>query len=103
MRKSMIWIALVALAATASPAAAEDYSDHRAVLAIAETITVPWSDEPGGIFALQHDLGNGQLSHDFVYGDPRRAVFNGGEAGITFAVKSENTQCLLQQEQMQTL
>lgn len=35
---------------------------------------------------LRKDLGNGQLTHDFIYGDPRRAAFNGGEPGVTFAV-----------------
>jgi hypothetical protein len=91
MRKSTIWIALVALVAIINPAAAEDYSGHRAVLGIAETISAPGSDEPGRVFIFRQDVGNGQLSHDFVYGDPRRGAFNGGDPGITFAVKSENT------------
>lgn len=34
--------------------------------------------------------GSGQrpVTHDFVYGDPRRAAFNGGYAGVTYAVNT---------------
>jgi len=71
-----------------SPAMAEDYSGHRPVLALAEIITDPASGEAGRVVWLRKDLGNGQLDHDFVYGDPRRAAFNGGEPGVTFAVNT---------------
>ena len=69
------------------PAAAQDYSDHTAVLGMAETITDPLSGEAGRTEFFRQDLGNGQLSHDYVYGDPRRAIFNGGVPGVTFGVK----------------
>ncbi|WP_286232683.1 hypothetical protein [Thalassotalea sediminis] len=66
--------------------AADDYSDHRVVLSYAEFINHPDSDEAGGITVYQKDNGNGQLAADFVFNDPRRASFNGGEAGVNFAV-----------------
>lgn len=71
-----------------SPAMAEDYSGHRPVLGMAEIITDPESGEAGRVVWLRKDLGNGQLDHDFVYGDPRRMEFNGGEPGVTFAVNT---------------
>jgi len=71
--------------------ASADYSDHRPVLAYAEYITAPGSDEAGGITVFQRDSGNGQLSSDFVYGDPRRASFNGGSAGVNYSVNDANT------------
>lgn len=83
--------ALLMIAAFGLQANAQDYSDHRAVLAIAETITDPLSGEAGKLEVLQHDLGNGQLTHDYVYGDPRRASFNGSQPGVTYGIKSENT------------
>ncbi len=67
---------------------AQDYSGHRPVLGYAELITDPASGEPGRVVWLQRDLGNGQLDHDFVYGDPRRMSFNGGYAGVTYGVKT---------------
>ena len=79
-------VALTALVIAGVAAAAEDYSDHKAVLAYAEYITAPDSDEAGGITVYQHDLGNGQLGSDFVYGDPRRALFNGGYPGVNYSV-----------------
>jgi hypothetical protein len=65
-----------------------EHAKHRAVLGLAETITDPLSGEAGRVVWLRKDLGNGQLTHDFVYGDPRRATFNGGEPGITYAVNT---------------
>lgn len=67
---------------------AQGYSGHRAVLGMAEIITDPLSGEEGRVIWLRKDLGNGQLDHDFVYGDPRRAALNGGYAGVTFGVKT---------------
>jgi hypothetical protein len=67
---------------------AQDYSSHRAVLGMAEIITDPLSGEAGRVIWLRKDLGNGQLDHDFVYGDPRRAALNGGYAGVTYGVKT---------------
>ena len=85
-------IALAVFAcAFAHPAPAQDYSDHTAVLAYAETFTDPLSGEPGQVIWFRKDLGNGQLSHNFVYNDPRRAPYNGGAPGMTYAVKEENT------------
>lgn len=63
-----------------------DYAAHTAVLGYAETITDPLSGEAGRVIWFRQDLGNGQLSHDFVYGDPRRAAFNGGAPGVTYGV-----------------
>lgn len=64
-----------------------DFSTHKAVLGYAEYITDPASGEAGRVEWFQKDVGNGQLAHDFVYADPRRASFNGGNAGITYGVK----------------
>jgi hypothetical protein len=75
----------MALAAP-SAAVAQDYTDHTAVLAVAEAITDPASGEAGRVEYFRRDLGNAQLDHDFVYNDPRRTVFNGGAAGVTYGV-----------------
>jgi hypothetical protein len=72
-------------------AQAQNYSGHKAVMGIAETITDPLSGEAGKIEIFRQDIGNGQLSHDFVYGDPRRASFNGGDPGVNFAVHPFNS------------
>ncbi len=64
-----------------------DYSDHTVVLAYAEIITDPASGEAGRVEWFRSDLGNAQLSHDFVYGDPRRS-WNGSNPGITYAVNT---------------
>lgn len=64
------------------------YSGHTAVLAYAETITDPLSGEAGSIDILRQDLGNGQLNNDFVFDDPRRALFNGGNPSVTYGVKT---------------
>lgn len=68
-----------------------DYSGHTAVLGYAERITDPLSGEAGGIEWFQKDVGNGQLGHDFVYGDPRNAVNDGGYAGVSYGIKTDNT------------
>lgn len=81
---------LVAALVLLAPAAqAQDYSGHTAVLGLSETITDPLSGEEGRITIFRQDLGNGQLNHDFVFGDPRRAGFNGGNPGVTYGVKSD--------------
>lgn len=67
---------------------AQSFSGHRMVLGVAEIITDPNSGEAGRTVWLRKDLGNGQLDHDFVYNDPRRAELNGGYGGITFGVKT---------------
>ncbi|WP_206484059.1 hypothetical protein [Thalassotalea sp. G2M2-11] len=79
-------LASAAFSATTLAEKAPDFSKHRAVLAYAELMTHPDSDEAGGIIVYQRDKGNGQLGADFVYNDPRRASFNGGEANVNFAV-----------------
>lgn len=84
--KTSIIAALVLLVPAAQ---AQDYSGHTAVLGMSETITDPLSGEEGRITIFRQDLGNGQLNHDFVYGDPRRALFNGGNAGVNYAVKAD--------------
>jgi len=83
-------VATCAVVLAGSAIAAEDYSDHRPVLAYAEYITAPGSGEAGGIEVFQRDSGNGQISSDFVYGDPRRAGFNGGIAGVNYSVNDAN-------------
>lgn len=66
-----------------------DYANHKLVLGVAEYITDPLSGEAGGVEWFQKDLGNGQLSHDFVYDDPR-ASWDDVE-GISFGAKYGNT------------
>jgi hypothetical protein len=73
-----------------TPAEAVDYSGHTAVLHYAEIITDPGSGIAGGTQYLRQDLGNGQLTSDFVYADPRRALFNGGQVGVTYGIKPSN-------------
>ena len=88
----VVFAAILGLAVFGAPSApqatASDYSGHVPVLAFAEIITDPISGQAGRIDILRQDLGNGQLSHDFVYNDPRRAEFNGGKAGVTYAVNT---------------
>ncbi|RLA28419.1 MAG: hypothetical protein DRR11_16705 [Gammaproteobacteria bacterium] len=83
-------VAALAFSVIGVQAHAQDYSDHRAVLAYAETITDPLSGEAGKIEIFRQDKGNGQLNHDFAYNDPRRAIFNGGDPGVNFAVHPSN-------------
>jgi hypothetical protein len=68
---------------------AGDYEGHTVVLGYAELLTDPLSGEAGRVIWFQKDVGNGQLTHDFVYGDPR-AFWKGTHQGITYAVKEEN-------------
>lgn len=70
---------------------AQDYSGHSIVITSAEYITDPLSGQEGGVQWIQRDLGNGQLTQDFVYGDPRRAFFNGGNPGVTYGIKTAFT------------
>ncbi|MFC6439297.1 hypothetical protein [Bowmanella sp. JS7-9] len=90
LSKTLLASAIFSLFLTPAQAT-EDYSGHRVVLAYAEYINAPGSSEAGGITVYQKDVGNGQLSADFVYNDPRRALFNGGNPGVTFAVNDANT------------
>jgi hypothetical protein len=94
LKKASLLASSVALATAAclntGAVYADDYSDHRAVLFYAEYITDPDGGEPGGIEVLQQDIGNGQLSADFVFGDPRRALFNGGSPGVNYSVNDAN-------------
>ena len=91
-KKTVLVLTIVAMCGllASTGAVAQDYSDHKAVLGMAEAITDPLSGEAGRVEYFQRDLGNGQLTHDFVYNDPRRASFNGGAPGVTFGVKAEN-------------
>lgn len=87
-------LSTAAIIASSPMAIAEDYSGidfsgHSIVLTTAEYITAPDSGEPGGIEILQADLGNGQLSQDFVYNDPRAAWDS--IPGVSYGVKSGNT------------
>lgn len=88
---ALLNVFLVVLVLQATPTNANpSYAGHKPVLALAEILTSPDSGEAGRTVWLRKDLGNKQLDHDFVYGDPRRALFNGGKAGITFAVDTGN-------------
>lgn len=86
-RVTAILFVTLLLALSVSAVSAQDYSGHRPVLGYAEYITDPASGEPGGVEWFQKDLGNGQLAHDFVYGDPR-ASWNAGYPGVTYGVKT---------------
>lgn len=97
MKKRLLIITVVAVTLvigsagwTRTTEARVDYSSHVPVLAYAEILTDPLSGEAGGVVWLRQDLGNKQLAHDFVYGDPRRAAFNGGNPGVTFGVNEGN-------------
>lgn len=63
-----------------------DYSNHTAVLTVAEYITDGGDGLAGGTTWFRQDLNNGQLGHDFVYNDPRNAQFDGDEPGVTIGV-----------------
>lgn len=67
---------------------AQDFSGHTVVLGMAEYITDPASGEAGRVEYFRQDLGNGQLTHDFVFGDPRRSLWNGANPGVTYAVNT---------------
>jgi len=70
-------------------ATSDDYSGHSLVLGMAEIITDPNSGEEGRVIWFQNDLGNAQLTHDFVYNDPRASWDT--IADISIAVKEGNT------------
>src|SRR6187551_3787895 len=88
--KSLLAAVLIAILGTISfsMVSAQSFSGHHMVLGLAEIITDPLSGEAGRTVWLRKDLGNGQLDHDYVYNDPRRAELNGGYAGISFGVKT---------------
>lgn len=87
---ALVFVTLFALlggAGAPKPTIAQDpYAGHTAVLGYAEIITDPASGEAGRIEYFRKDLGNKRLTSDFVYGDPRRMAFNGGYAGVTYAI-----------------
>lgn len=88
MKKLLVFaLATSALATTATVAQAEDFSDHTVVLHYAEVLRLD-SVEPDRINFLQRDVGNGQLSGDFVYNDPRAAWDT--EAELSFGVNEGN-------------
>jgi hypothetical protein len=66
-----------------------DYSDHTVVLGYAEIITDPLSGEAGRTVFFRKDLGNGELSHHFVYNDPRRSW--NSAPGLSYAIRDDNT------------
>lgn len=96
--------ALVAAALSAMAghdAAAQGQLEPRMLLTTAEYITASDGKAPGGMMyynesairrfvLLQKDVGNGQLEQDFVYGDPRNALFDNGNPDITLAVAEDN-------------
>ncbi len=81
----------VAMGVISTTGATQNYSDHTVVLHYAEYITDPSSDEMGGIEFLQRDTGNGQLTGDFVFGDPRNAQFDDGGASVSYGINMLNT------------
>lgn len=94
---AMFALAIGIFAFSATQVEAQDLSGHSLVLGFAEYITDPTSGEAGGMViyndavreVLQRDSGNGQLTHDFVYNDPRAAWDT--VPGISFGVKYGNT------------
>ncbi len=98
MKCSSVFATLVALTVMLPiTATAQDYTDHTVVLTTAEYLT---ADGQGGVEffvdganfeLLQKDSGNGQLSQDFVFGDPRNALFDGGVPGVSYAAAEFNT------------
>lgn len=90
--------ALGIFAFSATEVEAQDYSGHTPVLVSAEYLTI--DGEGHGIQyyidqarfeSLQRDSGNGRLSQDFVYNDPRNNLFDGGIPGVSYAVAENNT------------
>ncbi len=67
---------------------ANDYSVHKPVLTTIEYLTSGADGVAGGIEVLRKDLGNGQLSQDFVYDDPRATWRTG--PGVHYGIKSGN-------------
>ena len=91
-RTKFLLVAVLALGVlTIGMIQAQDLNGHTVVITSAEYITDPLSGEAGGVEWIQRDLGNAQTGQDFVYNDPRRALFNGNNAGVTFAVNTGNT------------
>jgi len=87
-----VFACMIGIFAIATPdvAAQVDFSDHSVVITSAEYLTDPSSGQMGGVMWIQRDLGNAQLSQDFVFNDPRRALFNGGQPGVTYGVLTSN-------------
>jgi hypothetical protein len=92
--------AVFSLSLISSLAKANDrYSGHTVVLTTAEYLTLDgissgyeeFVGSEAGIEVIQRDTGNGQLSQDFVYGDPRNALFDDGVLDISYAVAENNT------------
>lgn len=90
MKKVAATAAALGLVLTGTMAQAQDYSGHTPVLAIAEYITDPASGQMGGFELLRKDLGNGQLTHDFVYDDPRNAFWRNGSPEPSYIVRPDN-------------
>ncbi|MBZ0294525.1 MAG: hypothetical protein K8L99_18315 [Anaerolineae bacterium] len=88
MRKVTILALLAVLGVFAFGTVQAQGTGFGVVITSAEYITDPLSGEPGGVEWIQRDLGNAQTGQDFVYNDPRRALFNGGQPGVTFGVNT---------------
>lgn len=89
-------VMVVALMVGSTAAEAQDYSGHTAVLTTAEYLTVDGEGDGIEYFVdganfelLQRDTGNGQLSQDFVYNDPRAAW--DAVPDVSYGVKYANT------------
>jgi hypothetical protein len=102
-RVATAWAATLATAAAlavpGASSAAEPSVDPApsVVLVSAEALTVDGSHQVEYFVDVeqmapwvQSDLGNKQLSQDYVYDDPRRAIFNGGEASVTYGIHPGN-------------
>jgi hypothetical protein len=85
--------------ASASVEADQDPESAQVVLFSAEALTADGSGPEIEYFLdaeemppwIQQDLGNKQTLQDYVYNDPRRALFNGGIPGVAHGVQEANT------------
>ncbi|WP_088329135.1 hypothetical protein [Lacimicrobium sp. SS2-24] len=88
MKKLVLPGLLTTCALTAAPLMANDFSDHRVVMTTIEFLTTGENGMAGGIEILRKDLGNGQLTQDFVYDDPRSSWRTG--PGVHYGIKTGN-------------
>lgn len=88
-------VTAVAVGGAGTTSASDD--GPTAVLFMAEALTTDGTvidqyflDEDEMAPWIQSDLGNKQISSDYVYGDPRNALFDGGEPGVTHGIHPTN-------------
>ena len=88
MKKLLTSIAVGACLTAPALTFANDYSDHKPVITTIEYLTNGEDGMAGGIEILRKDIGNGQLTQDFVYNDPRSAWRTGPE--VHYGIKTGN-------------